>query len=50
MRSSISTLMVGWVSYRESGSLTSTLAGRFWNVGVNDEMWVTAMVDVGSGL
>ena len=35
---------------RASGPLSSTLAGRFWNVGVNDEVWVATMVDVGSRL
>ena len=35
---------------RASGPLSSTLSSRFWNDGVNDEVWVTTMVDVGSGL
>ena len=43
MRSSI-------LASRASGSLSSTLAGRFWNVGVNDEVWVATTVDVGSRL
>ena len=49
MRLFISESMVAWVPSRASGPLSSTLAGQFWNFGVNDEVWVVTMVDAGSG-